>query len=102
MQDSHAEVPQPFPREPGLARFGERKDVVTGNPAIVENPFAGADMPSGVSIAEQSVGATRQAKLHSERCNKSEIAQRGEETEEERGGRCCFRGCAHGQPELMR
>ncbi len=60
IQRSVNHVGEPFPGEPGRARLRERIKIVMRHRVMIEDPFAGADMPTGVRIGQQplpSVGS---------------------------------------------
>ena len=55
-------IPEPLPRVPGLARFREGVEVRGWNAAISQNPLSGADVPPGIPVPEQPLGAVQAQK----------------------------------------
>src|SRR5262249_61148980 len=57
MQRRKQDIGQPLPREPRRIRRGEQKYILMGYGAMRQNVVAGADMPAGIAISEQSLSA---------------------------------------------
>ena len=50
--ESHQCLGEPFMREPAPAAGGERKRIGGGNRVMIEDPFAGADLPKRIAIVQ--------------------------------------------------
>lgn len=53
MEQSKDDISTPLPGKPGLAWTGVGEEVGIGDLAVGKNPLTGADVPTGIAIAQQ-------------------------------------------------
>ena len=75
MKECGQNVPAPFPGKPGLARLRKREWVDARDPVVLEYPFTGPDLQTGIRVAQQIANAANLCEEKIQREEEREVGQ---------------------------